>query len=229
MNILTFDTSLDKTYVTLSCSGSLLECEVIENHNEKYHSAFLIPAIVSILKKHNMSMQNIDAIGTNVGPGSFTGIRACVTVARVIAQQLNVPLVGVSSLEILSKINKSDKNTILVLDARKSQYYTAVYSADGDELQPPKLTMAEDVLSLDFSNAVVIADETSAGYLKENSIDAEIYTQLNENLGIFLNKIVEQKLKNSQKDEFLWAKLKPLYLQAPPVTISAKSQSANLS
>lgn len=223
MNILTFDTSLDKTYVTLSCSGSLLECEVIENHNEKYHSAFLIPAIVSILKKHNMSMQNIDAIGTNVGPGSFTGIRACVTVARVIAQQLNVPLVGVSSLEILSKINKSDKNTILVLDARKSQYYTAVYSADGDELQPPKLTMAEDVLSLDFSNAVVIADETSAGYLKENSIDAEIYTHLNENLGIFLNKIVEQKLKNSQKDEFLWAKLKPLYLQAPPVTISAKS------
>ena len=93
MNILTFDTSLDKTYVSLSFDGEMLVSEVIENHNEKYHSAFLIPTIVSILKKYNITMKDIDVIGTNIGPGSFTGIRACVTVARVFAQQLNIPLV----------------------------------------------------------------------------------------------------------------------------------------
>ena len=224
MNILTFDTSLDKTYVTLSCSGELLECEVIENHNEKYHSAFLIPAIVSILKKHNMTMKNIDAIGTNIGPGSFTGIRACVTVARVMAQQLSIPLVGISSLEILSKINKSEKNTVLVLDARKNQFYTAVYSNSGDCLKQPALTSAEDVLTLDFTDAAVISDSASALYLKEHGINSKVYSELNENLGVFLNNIVEDRLQKANDGDYLWGKLKPLYLQAPPVTISAKSK-----
>ena len=79
MKILTFDTSLDKTYVTLSDNEKILSDIIVENHNEKYHSAFLIPTIVSILKDNNLTMKDIDVIGTNIGPGSFTGIRACVT------------------------------------------------------------------------------------------------------------------------------------------------------
>ena len=69
-----------------------MESEIIENHNEKYHSAFLIPVIVSILKKNNLVMQDINAIGTNVGPGSFTGIRVGVTVAKTSAWALNKKL-----------------------------------------------------------------------------------------------------------------------------------------
>ena len=118
MKILTFDTSLDKTYITLSIDEQLVSDVVIENHDEKYHSAYLIPALVDILKQNKLTMQDIDVIGTNIGPGSFTGIRACVTVARVIAQQVECPLVGVSSLEILSKINEKNTRTIVVLDIR---------------------------------------------------------------------------------------------------------------
>ena len=160
MKILTFDTSLDKTYVTLSENDVLLNDVIIENKEEKYHSAFLIPTIVDILKSNNFVMQDIDVIGTNVGPGSFTGIRACVSVARVIAQQLNCPLVGVSSLEILSKINKSSSKAVVVLDARKNQYYTAIYE-NGLELQAPKLTNADDVKCINYSDSVVISDKTS--------------------------------------------------------------------
>lgn len=224
MNILTFDTSLDKTYVTLSSDEKMLACEVIENHDEKYHSAFLIPALVSILKRNNLTMQEIDVIGTNAGPGSFTGIRACVTVARVIAQQIDAPLVGVSSLEILSRINKSDKKTVLVLDARKKQYYTAVYEK-GKELSAPKLTDTDEVLNLDFSDAVVISDKSAAEFLKENGIDSFVYTSLKENLGKYLNEIVAERVKSAPKEDFLWGKLKPLYLQAPPVTVSCKAKN----
>ena len=223
MKILTFDTSLDKTYVTLSDNGNFLADEIIENHNEKYHSAFLIPTLVSILKNNKLTMQDIDVIGTNIGPGSFTGIRACVTVARVMAQQLNIPLVGVSSLEILSNINNSLKKSVVVLDARKQQFYTAIYE-NGKELQPPKLTTKEDLLKLSFENSCVISDEVSHEVLKEISVDTKIYTKINADLGKYLNNLVSQKISAAQKDEYLWAKLKPLYLQAPPVTISAKNR-----
>ena len=119
MKILVFDTCLDKMYVTLSEDDKILSSEVVTNKDNKYHSAFLISTIKDVLKKNNLSPKDIDAIGTNIGPGSFTGIRACTTVARMIAQQLNLPAVGVSSLEILSKINPTDKPTMVALDARK--------------------------------------------------------------------------------------------------------------
>ena len=223
MKTLTFDTSLDKTFVTLFDDEKMLASEIIENHNEKYHSAYLIPAIVEILKKNNLTMKDINVIGTNVGPGSFTGIRACVTVARVIAQQLEIPLVGISSLEILSKINKTDKRTITVLDARKNQYYTAVFEK-GNVIQQPVLTDAQDVLKYDFSDAIVIADKASEEFLNSNGISSILYNSEKEDFGVILNNIVRKRLKTASNDEYYWSKLKPLYLQAPPVTISQKSK-----
>lgn len=223
MKTLTFDTSLDKTFVTLFDDEKMLASEIIENHNEKYHSAYLIPAIVEILKKNNLTMKDINVIGTNVGPGSFTGIRACVTVARVIAQQLEIPLVGISSLEILSKINKTDKRTITVLDARKNQYYTAVFEKD-NVIQQPVLTDAQDVLKYDFTDAIVIADKASEEFLNSNGISSILYNSVKEDFGVILNNIVRKRLKTAANDEYYWSKLKPLYLQAPPVTISQKSK-----
>ena len=225
MNILTFDTSLDKTYVTLSCNEDILASEIVENHNEKYHSAYLIPTIVSVLKNNNLKMQDINAIGTNVGPGSFTGIRACVTVARVFAQQLEIPVVGVSSLEILSKINSSDKKSIVVLDARKSQFYTAIYDPNGKEIQQPKLVSKEDMLLMDFLDSFVITDPVCKKILEENGFDPYCYIDEKPELGLFLNELVQNNLNSFDKEEFLWGKLKPLYLQAPPVTISVKNKA----
>lgn len=226
MKILTFDTSLDKTYITLSIDEQLVSDVVIENHDEKYHSAYLIPALVDILKKNKLTMQDIDVIGTNIGPGSFTGIRACVTVARVIAQQVECPLVGVSSLEILSKINEKSTRTIVVLDARKNQFYTAIYENE-TEIQAPQLTNANDLKMLDFNNALVISDTTSCEFLKEHGVSASVYTELNKDLGKYLNKIVCKKIKTANNAEYLWAKLKPLYLQAPPVTLSSKTKTVS--
>ena len=224
MLTLSFDTSLDKTYVTLSENDKILSDVIVENHDEKYHSAYLIPTIVSILKEHNMTMKDIDAIGTNIGPGSFTGIRACVTAARVIAQQLNLPLVGISSLEILSRINSTLSKTLVVLDARKKQFYTAVYEG-GREIKAPALTDTNDLKNFDFSNTFVISDTASAVFLKDNcSVQANIYTDINADLGKFLNSIVYEKLQKFSPEEFLWGKLKPLYLQTPPVTISNKQK-----
>ena len=224
MKILTFDTSLDKTYITLSENSHILSDVIIENHDEKYHSAYLIPSIVSILKDNNIQMKDIDAIGTNIGPGSFTGIRACVTVARVIAQQLDLPLVGISSLEILSRINTSNTKTAVVLDARKNQFYTAVYE-NKKEILAPLLTSAQDLKDFDFSNTFVISDTVSSDFLNENcSVQTCIYTEKNADLGKFLNSIVYERLSNTDQNEFIWGKLRPLYLQLPPVTISAKTK-----
>ena len=211
--LLTFDTCLNKTYVTLSDNEKIIDSRVIENKNEKYHSAFLISTIADILKKQNLMMQDIQAIGTNIGPGSFTGIRACVTVARVIAQQLNCPLVGVSSLEILSRLNKKSGNTAVMLDARKNQFYLAVYNENGAEITAPELITSENAIN--HRNCTIISDESVQKFLEQSGVKTELYTNFDEDLGCILNRIASQKLKSG---EHHWAKLKPLYLQAPPIS-----------
>ena len=126
MNILVFDTCLDKMYVAIAQDDKVLSSKIVTNQDNKYHSAFLISTIKGMLKENNLTPKDINAIGTNVGPGSFTGIRACTTVARIMAQQLDLPAAGISSLEILAKLNKTDKPTMVALDDRKNSAYLYV-------------------------------------------------------------------------------------------------------
>ena len=123
MKILAFDTCLDKMYVTLAQDDKVLESKIVTNQDNKYHSAFLISTIRDILHENNIEPKDLDAIGTNIGPGSFTGIRACTTVARMMAQQLDIKACGISSLEILEQINPTQKPTMVALDARKNSAY----------------------------------------------------------------------------------------------------------
>lgn len=219
MYFLTFDTSLDKTYITLFESKNALDTQIIETHDDKYHSAFLIQNLVTILKKHNLTVKNIEAIGVNIGPGSFTGIRACLTIARVIAQQLEIPLVGVSSTEILSQLNTSDKDTVVLMDARKGMCYFAKYSTTGDEIAEPHLEPLED-LDID-DNVAVISDKVMQEFLEKKGISSICYLDENKDLGRFLGNLTYKKLKNDK--QYHWAKVKPLYLQKPSITVSKKN------
>ena len=109
MILLNFDTALNKTYVAISNNGELITSKIVENTEDNYHSAFLLSTIKEVLKENDLTPQDVNLIGVNVGPGSFTGIRAALTVAKVMAQELSIKIVPVESLEILSKINTTDK------------------------------------------------------------------------------------------------------------------------
>lgn len=216
MKTLVFDTCFNKTYIVLSIDGEVLVKEAIESNDKNYHSAYLIPKIRDILRENKILIKDLDAIGVNIGPGSFTGIRAGITIARVLAQQTNINLVGVSSLEILSKLNQSDKKTIVVSDARKNKVYYAEYKNE-EVLISPLLLERDKLISKISDNAVVIADSSISGYLSENNISNINFDVSDENFGMFLSEIVNQKLKSNDKD-YNWAKVKPLYIQKPSIT-----------
>jgi len=201
MKILAFDTCLDKTYVTLCNNDKILRSEIILSNSENYHSAYLLSTIVKVLKEENLTPKDIDMIATDIGPGSFTGIRACVTVARILAQQLNIKAVGISSLEILSKILGS--NDIVALDARKNK----AYLYDGKILGAIELEQVDKFIK----NKKVITDDSLLERIKLNSKEAISYQKDNYPLGDILAKL------SLTKEETDWRKLKPLYIQPPPV------------
>ena len=207
MNILVFDTCLDKMYVALANDEKVLTSKIIENRDNKYHSAFLISTVKEILKGNNLTPKDIDLIGTNVGPGSFTGIRACVTVARVMAQQLNIPIVGVSTLNILSDAAVTEKPVAVALDARKNSAYFYINSEIKGAIDLG--TVKEE---LEKSDYYLVTDEKLQPVLGGIS-----YSQQNYDLGTVLAKLVYNKYKSNSGNDFVWQKLKPLYIQPPPV------------
>jgi len=217
MKTLTFDTSLNKTYITLSEDVNVIDSRILDSTDEKYHSAYLIPSIVDVLKKNNITMQDIKAIGTNIGPGSFTGIRVCNTIARVFAQALDIKLLGFSSLEILSKLNTTKKTTLVLLDARKEKVYEAIYSKEGKELKAPCATLKEDILNYNLDEYFIVTDNSIKNFLAENGVSATSYEEKEYELGKYLATLTSDKLKKSD-DNFNWAEVKPLYIQPPSIS-----------
>ena len=213
---LVFDTCFNKTYVVLKKDDEILSNLVIESTDSNYHSVYLIPKIRDVLKEHNLLVSDIDAIGVNVGPGSFTGIRAGITIARVLAQQAETKLVPVHSLNILSKLNVTDKKTIVVTDARKNKVYFAMYDGQ-EEIISPCLIEKDEIISKITDDVLVISDLSISNYLRENEIISLNYEAVDKNLGLYLSELVSYKLTRSQ-DDFHWAKVKPLYIQQPSIT-----------
>lgn len=105
---------------------------------KKNHSVQLMPAINQLLADCKMTPQDLDLIAVGHGPGSFTGVRIGLTTAKTLAWSLSIPIVAVSSLEVLS-YNGIFFNGLVCpfFDARRGQVYTGLYQAEGFEKMVP--------------------------------------------------------------------------------------------
>ncbi|GED66001.1 tRNA (adenosine(37)-N6)-threonylcarbamoyltransferase complex dimerization subunit type 1 TsaB [Lysinibacillus fusiformis] len=95
------------------------------------HSAGAMPAIEEILARIDVKPNDLDAIAVSEGPGSYTGVRIGVTLAKTLAWTLQKPLVGISSLKTLAA-NAALYNGLIcpIFDARRGNVYTAVYQGE---------------------------------------------------------------------------------------------------
>lgn len=147
MNLLAIDTAarLCAACVFDMEAGRELGREVLDLG--KGHAEHLMAVIESALDAAGLSYTDLGMIAVCVGPGSFTGVRVGVSAARGLALALNVPAVGVSSLEALAAQARADRpgaETLVLLDAGRGGIYAAGYGATGEERQPPALlTLAE--------------------------------------------------------------------------------------
>jgi len=117
---------------TKTCSIALTDGGKIRDETSLHlglsHSEKLIPLMDEILKRNSMAIKDIDGIAVSIGPGSFTGIRVGVSIARGLAQSLNIPLVGIPSLDGLAfDIGTSREVVCPMIDALRREIYTALY------------------------------------------------------------------------------------------------------
>ncbi len=134
MTILAIDTSNYTLGVALLEDNQVLG-EYITNL-KKNHSVRIMPAIQTLMKDCERVPADLTKIVVAKGPGSYTGVRIGVTIAKTLAWTLNIPLVGISSLEILAAGagRYFDGFVSPLFDARRGQVYTALYQYQNGEL-----------------------------------------------------------------------------------------------
>lgn len=161
--LLGIETSTKMCSVAISEGNKLLAIK--EEGGEYSHSEKLTVFIEEVLNISGKKLEQIDAVAVSKGPGSYTGLRIGVSVAKGLCYALNKPLISVSTLQAMARNNslietkeKLGEKVLFIpmIDARRMEVYTAIY---------------------DENNAVVenisakIIDETSfSAYLKSNQV-----------------------------------------------------------
>ena len=92
------------------------------------HSETLLPACISLLTQAKVSIEEIDLISCTKGPGSFTGLRIAAATAKGLALARRIPILGISTLEMLKEnLSYIPLPIHVILDARRGQVYTASF------------------------------------------------------------------------------------------------------
>lgn len=134
MKILSFDSSALVASVSLCEDEKLLAEYTLNNGNT--HSETLLPMVESILGFFGISAADVDLFAVSAGPGSFTGVRIGAATLKGLAFASGKPCAEISTLEALAYNLKIHKGLICpVMNARRSQVYTALFRSNGETLE----------------------------------------------------------------------------------------------
>ena len=230
MKVLAVDTS------SKLCSVALLEdtnlIKKLELDNGLTHSETLMPLIQKLLEECKLNLNDIDLLVSDIGPGSFTGIRIGVSTCKAFSDSINIPCIGISSLEVLTYNIKNDGIICSTIDCKNNNCYFALYellSGNYIVLQEPCAKSIDDVLNLlsaQYCNKTIsfvgdgISNEKLCNFYATNinKFENEPCSYLNvENLGIAgYKKFIT---KNQIGEDIL-----PLYLKKPQAQIQLEEK-----
>lgn len=125
MKILAFDTSTMTTTTALVENDKVLASYSLQG--QAAHSEAMLDLIQDFLNHLGIALQEIDLIAVGVGPGSFTGLRIATTAAKVLAQILDKPVIGISSLETLAESVAVTGLIVPIINANRGRVYTAPF------------------------------------------------------------------------------------------------------
>ncbi len=201
MNILAICSALDKSYAAFKYDDKIFS-KIIKS-DKNYHSLYLNNEIQEVSRRNSISLKKLNLIIVNCGPGSFTGIRVALSIAKVFACELNLPLVGLNTAEIL--LNAYNKD-ILLMDARRDMYYLGTK-------EDIKL-ISKEQLNYFIQNKSMVCDLRTF----DKYPGSTCYETSEVDLGKVMLKIGEEKYLNSKnKDDFNYLNIYANYIQTPPV------------
>ncbi len=175
MNILAFDTTMG------ACSAALLKLADSErqifckyHERDRGHAETIMPMIVDVMGQAGLKFHDLHRIAVTLGPGTFTGVRIGIAVARGLALASGVGVVGCTSLQVMAasifQSQEKSQNGVplaIAVDARRGQVYFQLFDHYGGELTEPMVVSPKDALRFLPKESEIAAAGTGAPLLAE--------------------------------------------------------------
>ena len=196
MICLFFDTSSEKLNISLLKDNNILFEKQLETKNN--HSSFLVPLIDEAIKKNNIEFKDVDRIIVGIGPGSFTGTRISITVAKIYAYSLNIPIFGISSLEMMIYGNNDFDYYVPIIEDKDDKLYFSIFDKDKKRVVNDSYTTKEELYKTlsKYNSNILIISHKGIKYDNYTCIDEKINSiEINNNILINNKEINPHLLK----------------------------------
>lgn len=189
------------------------------------HAEILTPAIEFTLKQADIELDEISCIAVDVGPGLFTGMRVGLAAAKALAQALRIPMIGISSLDLLAfPCRHTDRVVVPVIDARKGEVFWSMYRqvpGGVQQVAPPTVGPVDDLVAdlLARSQDVLCVGDGAERYRDEilDGYRCEISGPAHPPVG----SLVQLAHARALREEYLRpGEIEPIYLRAPDAQIN---------
>ena len=161
----------------------------------------LVPILEEAFNSVDFKLKDIDKILVSNGPGSFTGIRVGVTIAKTIAWALNISIVPISSLELLATTKVNKKYIVPMIDARRGNVFAGIYDTDLNQIKKDRLINFNELIEeLDEDYEFVSYDNINNS-IKPNIDVLKIVNKYRNDDGVDPHKLNPNYLKLTEAEE----------------------------
>ncbi len=180
---------------------------------DRRHAEEITPMLQSVLAEAEISLSGVDRIVVDIGPGRYTGMRVGIATAKSLAFALDVPVVPVSSLQLLAAAAPShDGPLFAVIDARRNQVFTADMSAEGE----PLVVSPAELVSLLSADALCVGDGADR-YIDEFEAVASVHRGV-------VPSVAAAALIGPDTASLPASAIEPMYLRDPDAAINIKTR-----
>jgi tRNA threonylcarbamoyladenosine biosynthesis protein TsaB len=195
------------------------------------HAEILTPSIEFVCRQADIELSEIGCIAVDVGPGLFTGMRVGLASAKALAQALRVPMIGISSLDLLAfPCRHTDRVVVPVIDARKAEVFWAMYRqvpGGVQQVSPPTVGPVDELVAdlLARSQDVLCVGDGAARYHDEiiEGYRCEISAPVHPSAGALVQLAHARALREE------WVRpsdIEPVYLRPPDAQINWATREA---
>jgi tRNA threonylcarbamoyladenosine biosynthesis protein TsaB len=230
MRILAVDTATEICGIGLSADGRS-RMELILDQGMT-HTKVLMEGIHALLALAETAPSDLDALAVTRGPGSFTGLRIGISAMKGMAHALGIPLLGVSSLEVLARqAPEGDTLVCPMIDARRREVYWSLYrrSEEGlKQVHPERVGPADDALDEVDAPCLFIGNGARlyTAMLKERRQDAVFMAEIALNIPrpALVASLAEKRMTAGQQEDIL--QFRPVYLRESDAELGRRNASA---
>lgn len=174
MICLFFDTSSDLLKVSLIKDDKIIFDK--ELHTKNDHSSYLVPTIDEAFKSNNIDFKELDEIIVGNGPGSFTGTRISIAVAKTYAFSFNIPVYMISSLEELIYDNDRYDFYVPIIEEKKDNLYFSIFDKDKKRVMDDAYSSTEYMYKKleELDGKILLISLSNKEYEKYDTVKASI-------------------------------------------------------